>query len=144
MTICQVLFEVNAKLVPNSMQILQNAHCTKRSNPKGWKARKQNKLQSKDAMGTGRMLSGWAHEYLGFIELTPAELEKCNEDRAARDLPPMKHTNFCLKKFDYDKNREVCCIVCSHNVPAHISHIMYLHNDCQITTHTLYACRDTG
>ena len=80
---------------------------TKRNNPRTWKARKQNKLQSKDALGTGRMLSGWAHEYLGFIELTDAELARCNVKRVQRGLPPMKYKHFCLKKFDYGKNREV-------------------------------------
>ena len=80
---------------------------TKRNNPRGWKSHNQNKLRQKDALGTGRMLSGFAHEYLGFIELTDDELLSCNEKRAKRGLPPMKYKHFCLKKFDYGKNREV-------------------------------------
>lgn len=80
---------------------------TKRNNPRTWKGRKQNKLASKDALGTGRMLSGFAHEYKGFIELTDDELASCNVKREARGLPAMKYKHFCLKKFDYGKNREV-------------------------------------
>ena len=80
---------------------------TKRCNPHGWKIRDQSKLRPKDYFGTGRMISGFAHEFLGFIELTPHELMECNVSRAQRGLPPIKHRNVCVKKFDYGKNREV-------------------------------------
>ena len=80
---------------------------TKRSNPKGWKVSAQNKLRPKDALGTGRMLSGWAHEFGGFYTLTEEELRLCNEIRARRGDHPIKHSMFTLKSFDYGKNREV-------------------------------------
>ena len=54
------------------------------------------------------MLSGFAGEYLGFVELTDAELAQVNEIRARRGDPPIEYNMFTLKKFDYGKNREVC------------------------------------
>ena len=52
------------------------------------------------------MISGFAHEFLGFIKLTPDELAKANRIRAARGDPPMEHLHFCIKKFDYGANRQ--------------------------------------
>ena len=78
---------------------------SKRSNPRHWKDVKQDKLAPKD-YGTGRMISGFAHEYLGLLKLTPDELDKANRIRAARGDPPMKHLHFCVKAFDYGVNRQ--------------------------------------
>ena len=52
------------------------------------------------------MVSGFAHEFLGFIKLTDLELEECNRIRGLRGDPPMEFLNFCIKKFDYGVNRE--------------------------------------
>ena len=52
------------------------------------------------------MISGFAHEYCGFIELTADELRHHNENRRERGLAPMKYTHFCIKKFDYGVKRD--------------------------------------
>ena len=107
---CKVGIEYDPLPANRPLLVFANDECifrTKRSNPKGWKLRTQNKLRPKDALGTGRMLSGFAHEFAGFFELTDEELVKCNEARAERGDPPIKHKMFTLKKFDYGKNREV-------------------------------------
>ena len=101
--------------------VLANDECifrTKRTNPKGWKVKSQNKLRPKDVLGTGRMLSGFAHEFCGFISLSDAELTECNDVRARRGDSPIEHNMFTLRAFDYGKNREVC-LTCIYNMYRH-------------------------
>ena len=110
---CKVGEEFEPEPAERPLLAFANDECifrTKRSNPKGWKVQSQNKLRPKDTLGTGRMLSGWAHEFGGFYTLTDEELCQCNEIRARRGDPPIKHNMFTLKAFDYDNNREVCII----------------------------------
>ena len=107
---CKLGTEFDPVPTNRPLLVFANDECifrTKRSNPKGWKVQSQNKLRPKDALGTGRMISGWAHEFGGFFTLTDEELRKCNEIRSRRGDPPIKYNMFTLKAFDYGKNREV-------------------------------------
>ena len=78
---------------------------SKRKNKKRWKGVKQDLLDSKE-LGSGRMLSGFAHEFLGFITLTEEELRRANEARRKRGVEPMSSRHFCVKAFDYGANRD--------------------------------------
>ena len=78
---------------------------SKKKNPKRWKGVKQDLLNSKD-LGSGRMISGFAHEFKGFISLTEDELKSCNEARRKRGAAPMENKHFCVKAFDYGANRD--------------------------------------
>ena len=79
----------------------------KRNNPRHWKDIKEDKLRPKDGdLGAGRMISGFTEEYGGALKLTADELKACNATRNARGDTPMKYVDFCIKKFDYGKNRD--------------------------------------
>jgi hypothetical protein len=67
-----------------------------------WHIGKRRRCRSKD-MGQGRMLSGFAHEFLGFTTLTDTQFANVNKRRAAREPPdaPLKSKTVDLKPFDY-------------------------------------------
>jgi len=72
------------------------------------------------------MISGFAHEYLGFVKLTDEELDNCNTKRAARGDPAMEFNNFCVKKFDYG----------THGTRAAHTHKTHSHTHAPPATHT--------
>ena len=108
--LCKVGVEYDPDSNKRPLLVFANDECifrTKRANPKGWKVKAHIKLRPKDALRTGRMVSGFANEFGGFFSLTDAELTSCNEVRSQRGDPPIAHNMFTMKAFDYGKNRQV-------------------------------------
>ena len=74
---------------------------------KVWHEGTKRPCKAKDA-GLGRMISGFAEEFLGFINISSAQLDAANATRRSRTEHKcaMEHRDFMIKKLDYGKNRE--------------------------------------